>query len=376
MLDGSAKVAEYIGACKDMGIPVLPPDINVSTAYFTVVPEGIRFGLAAVKNIGRGFIQKVVTERETGGPYQSLEDFCSRMYGTELNKRAVENLIKCGACDCFGLRRSQLLAIFEATMDSVADNRRRNVEGQIGMFDLGGDPEAISDPIPVPNLPELSRQERMAMEKEVTGLYLSGHPMDDYRAVLKTANVAAIGEILDCFEHGGSEFADEQIVTVAGIVQQMKMKTTRNNSLMAYVTLEDDTGAMELLVFSNAIDRYGSFLVENAAVVITGKISVRDEKAPQMIVNQAWSLENYSQAKSLNLDVKPMAVNKLYVQIPSENSRENRRVCPVLKMFPGKTPLILFYADTRTRRQTYCIPDPDLVKELREIVGEANVVLK
>jgi len=288
----------------------------------------------------------------------------------------VENLIKCGACDCFGLRRSQLLAIFEPTMDSVADNRRRNVEGQIGFFELGGETETASNPIPVPDLPELSRQDQMAMEKDVTGLYLSGHPMDDYRAMLKKANVAAIGDIMACFENGGTQFADEQIVTIAGIVQQMKMKTTRNNSLMAYVTLEDDTGSMELLVFSNAIDRYGGCLAENAAVVINGKISVRDEKSPQMIVNRAISLKDYSQAKALNLGVKPMEVNKLYLQFPSENSREERRARPVLKMFPGKTPVILFYADTRTRRQTYCMPDPDLVQELREILGEPNVVLK
>ena len=376
VLDGSAKVAGYIGECKSIGIPVLPPDLNESRAHFTVVPEGIRFGLAAVKNIGRGFIEKVTQERRSGGPFRSLEDFCGRMHGTELNKRAMENLIKCGACDCFGLKRSQMLFIYEAVMDSIADSRRRNVEGQIDLFGMGAESEEIAVSIPVPDLPELSRQDQMSMEKEVTGLYLSGHPMDDYRAMLKRENVSAIGDIMECFETGGTDFADEQTVTVAGIVQQMKMKTTRNNSLMAYVTLEDDTGAMELLVFSNAIDRYGSFLTENAAVVISGKISVRDEKAPQMIVNQAWSLESYSRGKALNLDVKPLEVHKLYLQIPAENSREDRRIRPVLNMFPGKTPVILFYADTRVRKQTWCLPDPDLINELREILGEKNVVLK
>ena len=377
VLDGSAKVAEYIGACRDMGIDVLPPDLNESTAYFTVVPEGIRFGLAAVKNIGRGFIQKVTAEREFGGPYRSLEDFCSRMYGTELNKRAMENLIKCGACDCFGLRRSQLLFIYEAVMDSVADSRRRNVEGQMGLFDLGGGDTAQSvDPVPVPDLPELTRQDKMALEKEVTGLYLSGHPMDDYRSALRQANVVAIGEILDCFENGGTEFSDDQSVTVAGIVQQMKMKTTRNNSMMAYVTLEDDTGTMELLVFSSVIDRFGSLLAENAAVVIAGRISVRDEKAPQMIVNQVWNLQTYSQTRSLNLDVQTQRASRLYLQLPSEDSRESRRVRPVLNMFPGRTPVTLYYRDTKLRRQTWCLPDPDLLQELREILGESNVVLK
>ncbi len=376
VLDGSTKIAGYIGDCKALDIPVLPPDLNESTAYFTVVPEGIRFGLAAVKNIGRGFIEKVTAERETGGPFQSLEDFCSRMYGTELNKRAVENLIKCGACDCFGLKRSQLLYIYESVIDSIADSRRRNVEGQIDLFGMVSEEEDAAASIPVPELPELSMQEKMSMEKEVTGLYLSGHPMDGYRALLRGANVSAIGEIMECFENGGDAYADEQTVTVAGIVQQMKMKTTRNNSLMAYVTLEDDTGAMELLVFSNAIDRFGNYLAENMAVVISGKLSVRDEKAPQMIVNQVWPLEQYSAAKSLNLDVRPLDIQRLYLQIPSENSRENRRIRPVLQMFPGKIPVTLYYADSKVRRQTYCLPDPDLLQELREILGEKNIVLK
>ena len=374
VLDGSVKVAEYIGECKDWGIDVLPPDLNESTAHFTVVPEGIRFGLAAVKNIGRGFIQKVVAERESGGPYKSLEDFCTRMQGSELNKRAMENLIKCGACDCFGLKRSQLLYLYEAVMDSVADSRRRNVEGQMGLFDIGGEAEPIAR-IPVPDLPELSKQDRMSMEKEVTGLYLSGHPMDDYRAFLRKAQVASIGEILDCFENGGDEFADEQQVRIAGIVQQVKMKTTRNQSMMAYVTLEDDAGAMELLVFSNTINQYGGYLSENAAVVVAGKISVRDEKAPQLIANQVWPMEQFTQL-SAAAPVPRRKGERLYLRLPSENGRELRRIRPVLQMFPGKLPVVLYFADTRLRRQTYCQPDPDLLRELEEILGKENVVLK
>ncbi len=376
VLDGSVKVAGYISDCKDMGIPVLPPNINESDAHFTVVPEGIRFGLAAVKNIGRGFIQKVTAERQAGGLFQSLEDFCTRLYGTELNKRAVENLIKCGACDCFGLHRSQLLYIYEAVMDSVADGRRRNVEGQMGLFDMAADSERALVTIPVPDLPELSRRDQMAMEKDVTGLYLSGHPMDDYRAMLKKAKVAAIGDILNCFENGGSEFADEQVISIAGMVQQIKMKTTRNHSLMAYMTLEDDTGSMELLVFSNTIDRYGGFLKENAGIVISGKISVRDEKAPQMIVNQVWPLETYEQTGGAEGQNEPSRAGKVYLQIPSEHSRQDDRVRGVLQMFPGRVPVVLYYSDTKIRRQAWCEPRQELCRELAEILGEKNVVLK
>ncbi len=196
-------------------------------------------------------------ERENGGAFMGLEDFCSRMYGTDLNKRAMENLIKCGACDCFGLKRSQLLAIYDAVMESVAASRRNNVEGQMGLFGMmEGDDAPISD-IHVPDLPELSAQERMSMERETTGLYLSGHPMDDYREQLKGTGVVPIGRILQSLEEHDDVYQDEQVVSIAGIVQTAKMKTTRNQSLMAYVTLEDNTGSMELMLFSSTLKQYG-----------------------------------------------------------------------------------------------------------------------
>ena len=375
VLDGTVKIAEYMAECKDLGIAILPPDLNESTAYFTVVPEGIRFGLAAVKNIGRGFIDKVVAERTERGPYQDLEDFCSRMYGSELNKRAVENLIKCGACDCFGLKRSQMLYMYEMVMDSVANNRRRNVAGQLGLFDLGGGDDGPVSKVQPPDAPELSKQERMAMEKEVTGLYLSGHPMDDYREALRQANVAAIGEILQCFEDGGDDYADEQIVSIAGVVQQVKMKATRNSTMMAYVTLEDDTGSMELLVFSNGLERYGGYLSENAAVVVTGKLSVRDEKAPQMILNQARPLGQW-EPQPRPAQPAPRNAERMYLKVPSEQGGVYRRTKAVLNMFPGRLPVTLYFADTKIRRQTFSMEDPDLIKELKQILGEANVVLK
>ena len=160
VLDSSAKISEYMGECKQMGIAVLPPDVNESDDDFTVVPEGIRFGLAAVKNIGRGFIQKVMAERAENGRFTDLEDFCRRLFGTDLNKRALENLIKCGACDGFGLRRSQMLQIYEDVMDSVASGKRRNVDGQLGLFDGFGDGEK-APAIQAPDLPELTAQVRM-----------------------------------------------------------------------------------------------------------------------------------------------------------------------------------------------------------------------
>ena len=369
ILDDSNKVAGYIAACRAMNIPVLPPDLNQSNARFTVVDEGIRFGLAAVKNIGMGFIEKVVQERAAGGAFRSLEDFCGRMYGTEINKRAVENLIKCGACDCFGLKRAQMLTMQDAVMDSVVTERKKNIEGQLGLFDMGETAKTAG--VPVPDVPELSAQTRMAMEKDVTGLYLSGHPMDQYRDLLRQANIPAVGEILSCFEEGGTRFRDEQTVSVAGVIQEIKIKSTRNNSRMAYVTFEDDSGGMEALVFSRVLDQYESLLQSNTPVVLQGKLSVRDEKAPQIMVNQVLPVTEIRSVQE-----RSPAAGRLYLKIPSEQSGAFRRAVAVLKMFPGKLPVTLYFADTGVRKQTFADPAAPMLEELCSILGDGAVVLK
>ncbi len=373
VLDSAVKVSEYIAECRQLGIAVLPPDINESEDHFTVVDGGIRFGLAAVKNVGRGFIRLVVQERTRGGPFRDLEDLCSRLYGSDLNKRVLENLIKCGALDGFGLRRSQLLATFEQVSDAVALTRRKNLEGQMGMFDLEG--SAAQPAVRVPDIPELSRQELMAFEKETTGLYLSGHPMDEYRERLRGARVAPLGEILESFsgEEQGA-YRDEQPVTVAGIVQTVRMKTTRSNTVMAYVTLEDDTGSLELLVFSRVLEQYGDCLAENRAVVVEGKLSVRDEKDPQILVNRAVPIEDFEAAAPAGRT--ETRGRKLYLRLAGETQPPYPKVKAVLHMFPGKMPAVLYFADTGLRLGTSCLPDEDLFQELRELLGTENVVIK
>ena len=379
VLDSSVKISEYIAECKAMGIAVLPPDINESNDHFTVVPGGIRFGLAAIKNIGRGFIQKVMANRESQGPFTGLENFCQRMYGTDLNKRALENLIKCGACDCFGLYRSQMLQIYEAVLDTVTASKRKNVDGQIGLFDLGGggeEDESIPE-VHVPDVPEVSAEERMKMERETTGLYLSGHPMDAYREKLKGSSVAAIGAILESFSEHTDDFRDEQVVSIAGIVQNVKMKTTKNQSMMAYVTLEDDTGSMELLTFSNVLSQYGALLYESSAVVISGRISVRDEKDPQMIVNRVWPLGDYDAAGEAGaVQAQDLAQKTLYLKIAHTGQAGSEKILPVLNMFPGRTKTVIYYADTGARMVGRCMPEEIMLQELRMLLGEKNVVLK
>ena len=281
----------------------------------------------------------------------------------------MENLIKCGAMDGFGLRRSQLLRIYEPLMDATSSNKKRNISGQIGMFDLG---QEESEAIPVPNVPELSKRELMAMEKETTGLYLTGHPMDEYREQLRGARVESIGAIMSSFSEDDGRFSDEQIVSIAGIVQSVRMKTTRNHSMMAYVVLEDDAAAMELLVFSNALDQFGSLLSENSAVVVTGKLSVRDEKEPQMIVNRVRPIGEVAE----QAPQAPAAGQTLYLRLSSQTDPRLAKVRAILNMFPGQGKTVLFFADTRTCYGTKCAPRGDMLRELSDLLGADSVVLK
>ena len=381
VLDSTSKISEYIAECKDLGIAVLPPDVNESDDQFSVAGNDIRFGLGAIKSIGLGFVQKLMEERAAGGPFRSLEDFCQRLSDTELNKRTVENLIKCGAMDCFGARRSQLLLVYEKVMSAVADSKKRNLDGQIGLFDLMAEEETPTQTVPLPDVEELSSREKMYMEKETTGLYLSGHPMDGYRERAKKAGAAAVGSILESFgETETGEFQDGQNVTVAGIITKVKSKTTKNNSLMAYVTLEDDTGAMEMLCFSRVLGQYGGCLSENSAVLVKGKISVRDEKEPQLMVDSAIPLED---AEALPAPPAPARdrdsrreIKTLYLRLPTMGNGTDRRVRAILQMFPGQTQTVLFYADTRRRAGIGCLMDEMLLQELREVLGPDNVVAK
>ena len=374
VLDSQDKVAEYIGECKDNGITLLPPDVNESGTTFTVSGENIRFGLAAVKGVGIGVVEELLQERVKGGSFTDFQDFCERMHDHNLNRRVVENLIKCGAFDSMGYRRSQLLAVFGQVLDGIAAARKRNVEGQLDLFGMGMEEDA-SAPVSMvlPNLPEFTAQELMSMEKETTGLYLSGHPMDAYREAARRKGAVSIGAITSDFaqEGGSTRFADEQRVTVAGIISRYKTKTTRNNSLMAYVTLEDDTGAMELLVFSRTLSESGNYIRENSPVLVTGKISVREEKEPQILCDTLRPIGDLEEEKP-----KPPQGQRLYLKLSGREDPHMRKVELVLSMFPGEDQVVLFFEDTKKRLGTTCGLHPALLEELKQLLGTDRVVVK
>ncbi len=381
VLGSSVKVAEYISECRDMGIRLLPPDVNESDADFTVSGENIRFGLVAIKGIGWGFIEALMRERRENGPFRTLDEFCRRMNGKDFNRRAAESLIKAGAFDSLGFRRSAMLKACGQIVDSVADETRRNISGQMDLFGMGEDETSVQT-VPLPDIPEFSRRELMAMEHETTGLYLTGHPMDEYREKARRAGAVSIGAVLaDLAEEHPARFRDNQEITLAGVVASAKTRTTRNNSLMSYITLEDDTGSMELIAFQRALDNGGGYVADAAALLVRGRISLRDEKEPQLMVDSIRPLSDLDvpgerpgvPERAGVPDPKPRT---LYVRIPGRSDPLFRKVELLLTMFPGKERMVLYFEDTKKKAAASCLIHEALVAELTERCGKENVVVK
>jgi DNA polymerase-3 subunit alpha len=295
----------------------------------------------------------------------------------------VENLIRAGAFDGMGYNRKQLMSVCSKVVDDAQAAMRDNIAGQIDLFGgFGDDPAetAVMQRHEIPDMPEYSRQELMAMERETTGLFLSGHPMDAYRAAAKHAGAVSIAAINEDFarEDGPQTFYDGQRIAIAGIVTASKTKTTRNNSLMAYVTVEDDTSSIELLCFSRTLQTCGSYLAENQCILVKGKLSVRDEKAPQILCDSAYPLTNNGTipAEAEPKEEKLPAAQAIFLRMPGMEDPRFRHLQLVLQMFPGDTPLKVRMLDTGKLLGTKCLLHPSLIRELKEVFGEENVVVK
>ena len=392
VLDWSDKISEYIQAAREMGISVLPPDVNESFDGFSVSGRDIRFGLAAVKGVGRSFMKQLVEEREAGGLFASFQDFCERMYDRELNRRALESLIKAGSFDSMGYRRSQLLKICGPVVDAIAQSRRKNIEGQIDLFGMGN--EAVQDTqIALPDIPELSKRELLSMEKETTGLYLSGHPMDEYRELARQAEAASIRKIIDDLS-GESEkpaYRDGMNVRLACVITGVRLKSTKNGSMMAYVTVEDESASIELVVFPRALQQCGAYLTEDSAVLLTGRIDAREDEAPKVLLNEAQPLtesavnstlsrQHPGQSVYTDQQAAKLAPQKLYLRLSSMTSDEWPQIKAILLTQPGDTPVYLYPMDTKkktlAKRAYWCQPDVPMLEKLRFLLGEEDVIIQ
>ena len=376
VLDNSTKISEYIAECREMGIKLLPPDVNESFADFSVSGNDIRFGLVAIKSIGRGFINELISRREEDGPFRSLEDFCRRMAGRELNRRAVENLIRAGAFDSMGFKRKALLRVAGVMIDGIQQESRNNVEGQLNLFGEPDFEDAGAIRIKIPEVEEYTRAELLAMEKETAGLYLSGHPMDEYRAAVRRAGIVPIGAILtdSASESEKKTYPDGAVVTVAGVVQSSRTRTTKSNTLMSYINLEDDTGAMELIAFQRALDTGSIYIKDNAPIIVRGRISMRDEKEPQLMADSIRPITDLGKLKPE--PPRTNADSKLWVKLPGEDDPRLARIELILTMFPGQQQMIIYLEREKRRIGAKCLIHPSLIAELKELCGDANVFLE
>ncbi|MDO4618085.1 MAG: DNA polymerase III subunit alpha [Clostridia bacterium] len=367
------KINEYLVNCKELGIDKLPPDINKSEDSFTVENGAIRFGLSAVKNVGESFIKAVVREREERGKFGDFYDFVSRMADKELNKRAVEGLIMCGAFDSMGHKRSQLMQVFESVIDSESKEQKNNLSGQVSLFD---EPVFEEDGIKVelPDIPEFSKKQLLNMEKKSAGIYLSGHPMEEYQNIAtKISGGINLGMILTAGndEENTSDIKDGQKVTLAGIITARKDKTTKSNKRMAFLRFEDLYGGVEILVFPKIYDELSGMLNEEAIIVVDANVSLREDEEPKLLLEKAYPIESYSVPK------KTPEGKKLFIKMGTKNKETLTKTLAILKKYNGDTPVVIFIADTKERlsvpNEYFVEAKEELIKELSDFFGTENV---
>ena len=397
VLGSSGKVAAYMEECGRLGIEVLPPHVNESELGFSVSKDRIRFGLLAIKNLGRGVIQRLLQERR-GGKFKNLYDFCKRMQGRDLNRRAVESLIRCGAFDGLGSNRREMLMAVGPILDQLDSDKRRNVEGQIGLFDFGAAEQ--SDSYEMPHAEEYPQAELLTMEKEVTGMYLSGHPMAPYAEVYRRDLVARMDEIAQSAAGESDKYRDEQYVDVLAIVADIKKKATKSGANMAFVTLEDIYGSMEALVFPKVLERYSDLLTVGGAVKAHGRISFTEEKDPkliceylaapfspgEMLAQGGRTVDNRPapppRAERQQVQIKGYntAYRGLYLRVPSASHPLCRKALQYVEVFDGITDLYLYYMDekklVRAPAKYRVAVNYELVAALKKLLGEENVALK
>lgn len=403
-----AKIAAYIQYCRSRGIAILPPDVNRSQWKFTVAkaPDGqlgILFGLGAVKTVGQGAVDAIIRERKHGA-YRDIFDFCRRIDTSECNKRVVESLIKAGAFDGMGGNRPQLLAVFESAMDANSSLRKQTVDGQISLFDMafGGAP-LVQENHTLPNLPDYPLRQRLALEKEIAGVYITGHPLDDYRDVLgklpfSTADLDGLEERED---RGLS--LDGQIVDMGGILTEVKGKATKKGAYMGFITLEDLTGQIECLVFPKVYERYQGMMAVDDLVVLHGRLSIREEEAPKLLVEkliplEAWHPEESAPAapmgqstarpvpppkrhtseapKLTDAQAAAKAPRKLYLRL---NRPQMDAASSVLSLYPGSVPVYLHLpAEKMTLlapKTGWCDASDGCLNRLNALLGAENVKL-
>ena len=398
VLDNQTKMATYIADCQRMGISVLPPNVNYSFHGFTVASGNIRYGLMAIKNLGKSFIDSIIRERSKA-PFASLQDFCSRLYSCGMNSRAIESLIKSGGLDNLGANRRQMLSISKSVMDDLDFEKRRNMDGQLSLFESAPEIKQSAE-ITLPDVAEFSLTDLLAMEKDMTGLYLSGHPLSEYMWYSDRIKASKIGDVISA--EGDRELFDGDSVRLVCIVSKFRSQITKSNQMMAFLTVEDITGSMELIIFPKTLSQFGSLLYEGAVICVSGTVSIREDEDSKILVNHVAKVPKEPDdvqpesaiSQSLTSNNKPNVYSdstkqgreslsdatSLYLKVDKRDGELFTKAKRLIEIFDGSTPVFFYLSENKkvlkAPRELWVSLNDVLISELKNQIGEDSVKLK
>ena len=365
VIDNSTKAAEYLLHCKEMGIPVLPPDINVGKGEFTAEGDHVRYGLYAIKSLGRPVIDKIIEERQLGGAYRTLQDFIERTAERDVNKRAIENLIKAGACDGLDGTRKQMTLVSASIVDQVVHQKKSTLSGQMSLFDLVSEEDKKDFEVQYPDVGEFPKEMLLGFEKEVLGIYLSGHPLEEYlEKIKKNATVNAMDFVRE-EETGAIKVADNAHVVIGGMIAGKTVKFTRNNKAMAFLTIEDLTGSVEVIVFPKDYERFSRFLNEDEKVFVVGHATVEEEQNGKIICERIVPFDSVPREIWLKFATKEAYADK------------ERELFSMLHDSDGDDEIVIYVADPkaikRLGKNLSVHANTELLTRLTNFLGENNV---
>ncbi len=366
--DKLGKLAEYIQEAKDMGIDILPPDINEAESGFTAHGKNIRYGLSAIKGVGRNVIDNIVKEREENGPYKDLYDFCQRLILKDINKRLVENFIKAGCFDSFGFTRKQLIHIYMDIIDKITNDKKSSISGQMSLFDLAGQNDKSDFMIRIPDVGEFDKETLLEFEKDILGIYISGHPLEDFTELLQT-NTTAKSSDFAIDDEGKVLVEDDSIQTIGGLISKVTTKTDKKGQMMAFVTIEDLVGSVEVIVFARNFAENRELIVEGNKVLIKGKASVDSDSDGKLICDKMADMKGFSKELWIQFrDVAEYRKNERYITDLSTISE-----------LKGDTPIVIYIKDVRQMKkmdEQYNVKSSfEFIDVLKQRFGEENVKL-
>lgn len=366
-IENPGKVSEYILNCRQMGIQILPPDINRSEGVFSVEGGSIRYALSAIKGIGKPVMEAIAAERTENGPFDSLRDFCERLSGKEVNKRTLENFIKSGAFDSLGGTRKQFMQVYAQVLDRVSQEKKNSLTGQMSLFELMPEDNRDAFDIQLPNVGEFGKEEKLAFEKEVIGIYISGHPLEEYAEKWKKNISVVTTDFLPDEESGYPKVMDGAKEIIGGMITDKTVKYTKNNKTMAFLTVEDLVGTVEVIVFPKDYERNAELISEDAKVFIEGRVSVEEEKASKLILERIYPFDDTRR--------------ELWIQFPDRQAYEQEvaGLYELLRESDGKDSVVLYIRSEKAMKR---LPGsrsvdagPELLDILAEHYGTGNVKL-